>query len=264
VSASLARRATWPAPWWGALMCALLALLAPLAPLALLGRPARAQTAPASPAVAQATAGGPGSELRVYLMTIGPGSAVWQRFGHNAIWIQDTRTGTEVAYNWGMFDFGQPNFLGRFLSGETRYWMEGFDARQLAEHYARNENRSVWRQELALTPDQRLALLEFITWNAREENKYYRYDYYLDNCSTRVRDALDRVLGGAVRRATGGVLTGTSFRWHTRRLTTGDAATYTGIQLALGRPADRDISEWEEGFLPVRLMEHVRPSPVGT
>ena len=210
----------------------------------------------------------PGSELTVLLMTVGAGDEVWERFGHNAIWISDRRRGLDVAYNWGMFDFNQPHFLTRFLTGDTRYWMEGFDARAMVEHYARDENRSVWVQELNLTPAQRLALLQYIEWFSREENKYYRYDYYLDNCSTRVRDALDRVLGGAIRRATASRPTGTTYRWHTRRLTEGDPAVYTGIQLALGRPADREISAWEESFLPVRLMRYVRdvrvPGPGGT
>jgi len=200
----------------------------------------------------------PGSELTVMLMTIGMGDEVWERFGHNALWISDRSRGIDVAYNWGMFDFNQPNFLGRFLTGETSYWMEGFPGDMLVDHYSRVENRSVWVQELNLMPAQKLALLQFVQWNARDENKFYRYDYYLDNCSTRVRDAIDRVLGGAIRRATASRMTGTTYRWHTRRLTEGDAAVYSGIQLALGRPADRDLSEWEESFLPVKLMQHLR------
>ena len=233
------------------------------------GRWTRAAQAPASGARSgiPVTEDEPGSELTVYLMTIGVGDAVWQRFGHNALWIRDARANTDIAYNWGMFDFDQPNFLGRFLTGETRYWMEGFDAFALAGHYSRNENRSVWAQELNLTPAQRLAVRDFVKWNEREENRYYRYDYYRDNCSTRVRDAIDRVLGGALQRQLGARATGTTYRSHTRRLTAGDAAVYTGTQLALGRPTDRPISAWEEGFLPTRLMSHVRdvrvPGPDG-
>ena len=227
------------------LLAALALLAGALAPSAALG-----QAASAAPE--------PGAELRVYLMTIGPGVAVWQRFGHNAVWIEDARTGQAVAYNWGMFDFDQPNFIGRFLTGDTRYSMEAVDARLLTAHYAQQENRSVWRQELALTPAQRAQLLRFIEWNGREENKYYRYQYYVDNCSTRARDAIDRVLGGTIRRALEPVPTATSYRWHTRRLSTGNVGLYAGIQLALGRPADGAISAWDEGFLPVRLMEHLR------
>ncbi|GLC26323.1 DUF4105 domain-containing protein [Roseisolibacter agri] len=212
-----------------------------------------------TPADVQAAAG-----MRVYLMTIGQGDVVWERFGHNALWIQDPARGTDVAYNWGMFDFAQPNFLGRFLTGDTKYWMEGFDARAMVDHYARNENRTVVAQELNLTAEQKARLRAYVEWNAREANKFYRYDYYRDNCSTRVRDAIDLAVGGALRRAIGGAPTGTSYRSHTRRLVAGSAATYTGIQLALGRPADAPIDAWEESFVPMRLMEHVRRVRVPT
>ena len=94
-------------------------------------------------------------------------------------------------------------------------------------------------------------------WNALEENKHYHYDYYLDNCSTRVRDALDRVLGGAIRSATDTVATGTTYRWHTRRLTEGELPIYTGIDLVLGEPGDREISAWAEMFLPMRLRDRI-------
>ncbi len=220
----------------------------------------------ATPARAQGVAGGPtpvpgatpGDSLTVSLMTIGAGDDVWERFGHNALVVRDGRTGSAVAYNWGMFDFNQPNFVWRFLTGDTRYWMQGFDAPALAEHYAHVENRSVYLQELALTAAQRAAVRDFVDWNSREENRYYRYDYYRDNCSTRVRDLLDRTLGGALRAALVGAPTGTTYRSHTRRLTDGDPATYTGIQLALGRPADAPLDAWEESFLPVRMMAHLR------
>ena len=69
-----------------------------------------------------------GSQLDVFLLTVGPGSEVWQRFGHNAIRIRNRATGADVAYNWGTFDFNQPNFLTRFLTGNTEYWMVGNDA----------------------------------------------------------------------------------------------------------------------------------------
>ena len=204
-----------------------------------------------------ATSAAPGSELTVSLITIGQGDAVWEKFGHNALRVRDAATGADVAYNWGMFDFDQPNFLGRFLTGETRYWMEGFDAPLMIDYYARLD-RPVYEQVLALRPEARARLRAFLEWNAREENKFYRYDYYRDNCSTRVRDAIDSAAGGALRAATASLATTTTYRSHTRRLTSGDPAVYTGIELALGHPADRALSAWEEAFLPMRLREHVR------
>ena len=126
----------------------------------------------------------PGSELQVYIMTMGQGDLVWERFGHNALGIRDASTGTDIVYNWGTFSFEQEGFLPRFLRGEMLYWMAPYDAVQTVMAYEQM-NRSVTVQELNLTPAQRLEIKRFVEWNQRDENKFYRYDYYLDNCSTR-------------------------------------------------------------------------------
>jgi hypothetical protein len=198
-----------------------------------------------------------GAELTVYLMTMGPGDYVWERFGHNAIWIQDEVRGTDIAYNYGMFSFEQDDFLLRFIRGENDYWMEGFDASAMANAYIQAD-RSVWAQELNLTPAQRADLRDFLEWNALPENRTYRYDYFYDNCSTRVRDAIDDALGGRVRALTANRGSGMTFRDHTRALTIGDPPIYVGLMLGLGPAVDREISLWEEMFLPMKLMEHAR------
>jgi hypothetical protein len=199
----------------------------------------------------------PGSELTVYLMTMGPGRQVWERFGHNAIWIHDPVQGTDQAYNYGLFDFHQQNFLLRFIRGQMWYWMQGFPARSYLRLYIR-DNRSVWLQELNLPPKSRLELQQFLQWNERPENRFYHYDYYRDNCSTRVRDALDRVLGGAIKSQTSNRATGATYRFHTQRLTANDPLIYTGLLVALGHYVDRPITQWEEMFLPVKMREHLR------
>ena len=190
-------------------------------------------------------------------MTMGPGRAVWERFGHNAIWIHDPVQGTDKAYNYGLFDLRQENFLVRFLQGRMWYWMQGFPAQSYVELY-RRANRSVWIQELEIPAGARRELQEFLEWNERPENRFYHYDYYRDNCSTRVRDALDRALQGRIRRGTSELATGRTYRFHTRRLTENDPLVYTGLLLALGQPVDRPISAWEEMFLPLSLREHLR------
>ncbi len=195
-----------------------------------------------------------GSQYTVYLVTAGQGDAIWEKFGHTAIWIHDSARGTDVAYNWGIFDFAQPGFMRRFLQGHMVYWMAPFDARGMIREYIA-ANRSLWIQRLHLSPAQRTELHDFVEWNARDENKYYRYDYYRDNCSTRVRDVFDRVLGGQVRQATDTVPTHTTYRWHTRRLLQGNPAAYAGIELGSGHPADRPISRWAEMFLPVAMHD---------
>jgi uncharacterized protein DUF4105 len=188
---------------------------------------------------------------------MGVGVRVWERFGHNAILVEDRERGTRIAYNYGLFDFHQENFILRFVQGRMWYWMQGLDADAMLHAYIR-ENRSVWIQELDLPPAQRAELRDFLVWNERPENRYYQYDYYRDNCSTRVRDALDRVLGGRLRALTDTVATGTTYRSHTLRLTAADLPLYTALDIALGEPVDREITAWEEMFLPLSVREWVR------
>ncbi len=202
-----------------------------------------------------------GTNLVIQLATFGPGNAVFERFGHNALIVRDTATGESYAYNWGMFDFNQPNFVGRFLSGETRYWLAAFDADALLNAY-REENRSIRVQRLALSPVQRGALYEYVQWNSQGENAFYRYDYYRDNCSTRVRDVLDFVLNGQLSTIMAVQGTGRSWRGETKRLLADHLSAYAGIQIALGRNADRTLTFWEEAFLPEHLAEAVRRSVI--
>jgi hypothetical protein len=196
-------------------------------------------------------------ELTVYLMTMGPGKQVWERFGHNAIWIHDPARGTDQAYNYGLFDFRQHNFLLRFIQGRMWYWMQGFPAQSYVESY-RRANRSVWVQELEIPMEKRRELQAFLEWNEQPEHRFYHYDYYRDNCSTRVRDALDRALGGRLRQRTEKVNTGRTYRFHTLRLTANDPLVFTGLLLGLGHPVDRPISAWQEMFLPLAMREWVR------
>jgi hypothetical protein len=190
-------------------------------------------------------------------MTFGPGRQVWERFGHNAIWIHDPADSTDLAYNYGLFDFHQQNFLLRFARGQMWYWMAGFPADAYVAQYER-DNRSIWVQELELPPRAKVQLREFLRWNAEPEHRYYHYDYYRDNCSTRVRDAIDRVLNGAIRRQTDTVPAGTTYRFHTQRLTANDPLIFTALLAALGPGVDRPISAWDEMFLPLKMRSWVR------
>ena len=199
----------------------------------------------------------PADPLTVYLMTMGPGKAVWERFGHNAIWIHDRARGTDQAYNYGLFDLRQENFLVRFLQGRMWYWMQGFPSESYVQLY-RRANRSVWVQELEMSPEAKRDLQNFLEWNELPENRFYHYDYYRDNCSTRVRDALDRALGGRIKDYAGTLATGKTYRFHTQRLTANDPFVYTGLMVGLGQPVDREISAWDEMFLPLALRDHMR------
>ncbi len=231
------------------LLCALISVLPP----AVLGAQQQLPTAPTET----------GARLSVYLMTMGPGDAVWEKFGHNAIWIRDTTQGLDAAYNWGLFDFDAVDFYPRFLKGSMLYSMGGYEGRATVDAYA-SYNRSVWAQELALTPMQKQQLLDFVQWNALPENRDYHYDYFLDNCSTRVRDAIDRVLGGQLRTALDTTATGTTYRWHTRRLTQGSVPVYAAMDIVLGPRGDHPLSAWEEAFVPMSLRDHVGALTIAT
>lgn len=219
--------------------------------------------APAPPAAAE----GESSEITATVVTFGPGEQVWERFGHNALWIHDGSRGTDIAWNWGLFDFAQPDFLQRFLSGDTKYWMAGEDAYRMIAAY-HEMGRTITLQRLALTQQQAAALRDFVQWNSLDQNKYYRYDYFRDNCSTRLRDAIDRVLGGALQRATDTVTTALTYRGESVRLTDGLLPVQLGIDVALGRPADRPLTEWQSFFIPMRMRDALRsvtvPSADGT
>lgn len=210
--------------------------------------------APAAPADAQ---GEPGASIMVSVITFGPGDLVFERFGHNALRVRDDATGKDLAYNWGMFSFDEPNFLGRFLSGDTRYWVEAFPTAWLVDMY-RRQDRTIHEQVLTLTPAQRLELARFVEESAREENRYYRYDYFLDNCSTRLRDAIDHALGGSLARRFEPMTTPWTFRSESVRLMTADGLAQAGMDVALGPRADEPISAWEAMFVPMRLRDYLR------
>ncbi len=198
-----------------------------------------------------------GSQITVSLVTFGSGEKSWQRFGHNALWVRDPVREIDTLYNYGKFSFEEENFILRFIQGHMRYWVEPQDPALTFQFYT-FVNRSIYVQELALTPHQRVALRDFLEWNIKPENAFYDYDYYTDNCSTRLRDAIDRVVSGEIKRQTHTTPTHATFRFHTQRLTAEPPWLYTALLLALGNPVDRPITVWEDMFIPLTLREHIR------
>jgi len=208
-----------------------------------------------------AAAGKPNGAAEVWLVTYGPGEIYWQRFGHNAIWIRDARRGLDHTFNFGFFDFAQENFLLRFLRGRMLYFSA---ARPATEEFAEyiDDNRSIHVQRLALSDAQTERLTTYLLSEIRPENRDYRYDYYLNNCSTRVRDALDQALGGQLADRSAEQPAAQSWRDHTRRLTAADFWLYLGLEIVLGAAVDKPISRWDEMFIPGRLAEFVATAEV--
>ena len=259
LAVSLAAAATWLVPLAAAHPAAprLTAAAHPAAPVS--AKAAHQEPAPEDQGLPEPA---PGSELRVSLITVGAGPVVYEMFGHNAIRIQDPARGLDVSYNWGMFDFNQEGFFWRFLLGDWQYWMAGLSSEGMIAHYVASD-RGVVEQALDLTPAQRLQLLDIVELNRRPENAYYRYQYFLDNCSTRARDALDTVLGGSLR-ARFANLPGETFRFHTRRLTEGNPLIYVSLDFFMSGRGDRPITAWDEMFIPMMMRDFLRDTDLVT
>lgn len=213
----------------------------------------------------------PGDELTVSLLTLSPGQHPFARFGHIEIWIHNASAPAEDAllrdpvYNFGNFRFDDPALIPKFLLGRFVYWL-GKESLAQRLQYARRLGRSLDAQELSLTGAQKRALLDALEENLREENRYYKYDYYRDNCATRVRDAIDSVLQGKLRAASQGPAAMT-WRAHTLRLTAEDPLLSLALTAVLAGFTDRPISQWEEMFLAPYIQWGVRrvqiPGPNG-
>src|SRR5688500_17374815 len=132
---------------------------------------------------------------RVSVLTMGPGEHPFTRFGHNAILLEWEGQGgqRDAVYNYGTFQFDGLKGVQDFMAGRFRYWVSRSTLERTMRAYAADQ-RSLVAQELALTTDERARLAAALEQNARPEHRYYDYDYYADNCSTRVRNVLDHVL----------------------------------------------------------------------
>lgn len=189
-------------------------------------------------------------------MTYGTAERVEEQFGHNAIWIRDRARGIDLVYNFGFFDFDKPGFYREYLFGEMVYFALARSPEEELAYY-RWRDRSVRAQLLDLQPGQIRRLTDWLEARVQPETRDFRYDYYFNNCSNRVRDALDFALDGALQRYAESRPAGSDFRTHTRRLIQDDPLLYLGIQAGLGRMADRPRTLWEEMFLPAVVAETI-------
>lgn len=195
--------------------------------------------------------------FEIGLVTIGPGPIYWQRFGHNAILVKDAKHDRATLYSYGFFDFEQKDFFWRFLKGQMRYEMDGLPADLDLRRYVK-EGRSIRLQMLEFNAEQAAETARFLEWNRDPKHREYDYDYFLSNCSTKVRDLLDRVLGGALKRELVGRSNGMSYRMHTLRSLFDNVPMWAALHIGLGERADPALSMWDEAFLPDRLSVSLR------
>lgn len=193
------------------------------------------------------------NQATVSILTCNPGQEVYSMYGHTAIRVKDPAERLDVVFNYGLFSFETPHFLYRFAKGQTDYLMGEQRFSSFLPEYE-EERRSVYEQVLNLTAEGKNNLFKALLENARPENREYRYNYFMDNCATRVRDMIEQNAGGKV------VFPHThpkdsyrdlikkfhhSFRW-----------IDFGIDLVISKPADAIVPTYGQMFLPEYLFNH--------
>jgi len=197
----------------------------------------------------------------VSLITCGPGNDLYATFGHSAIHVSDAQSGTDKVYNYGTFDFNTPNFYVKFARGKLNYYLHVSNFKRFAATYVR-EGRWVYRQELNLNNEQKNYLFKLLEENARPENRAYKYDFFYDNCSTRIRDILEEALDNNLKYPEIKTETDTTFRQLIDKNLETHPWSDLGIDLALGAPCDKVASWSEKMFLPNYLMKHIGQSSI--
>ena len=240
--------------WWSPVLVAI--AMAPAAARA--GEPG--ETAPPAPtpsAGAEARPAGPPPVVELY--TMGQGGLIFEKFGHAALCVtRSSGRRRSVCYNYGTTNFEAlvPLFWG-FVRGRSEFWVSTSSRGHMLRDY-RDADRTLYRQPLPLQPDQARELDRLLRENAREENRYYQYHHYYDNCSTRVRDLIDRVTGGALSARPGPAREHPTYRELSRTGYAGDTWLLLLSDLMLGRAADAPPqTDYEAMFLPDQLRAGV-------
>ena len=195
--------------------------------------------------------------IRVSMLTCGPGLDLYSGFGHSGIRVIDSTKRTDEVYNYGTFDFNDPNFYSKFTRGKLLYYLNVESFRQFIYTY-QIEKRSVYEQVLNLTPSEENEILNRLNINALEENKYYKYDFLYDNCATRQLEIFKTAFSKsfAVGKA---IEPGTqTFRDFTNHYLRNNHWTRVGINLLLSTPVDKKMSNEQAMFLPDYLMKGFR------
>ncbi len=190
---------------------------------------------------------------QVRLLTVMPRSnEVYTIFGHTAIRVFDPSRKIDVVFNYGLFDFNAPNFIYRYVKGETDYSIGEANYRMFVFNYS-SENATVIEQVLDIPVPEKEKLIEALQVNMQPGNREYRYNHFLDNCATRPRDLIEQFCGGRL------VYTESDRPVTFRRLVHECTDPYPwltfGIDLIIGNGADSVICKRNELFLPVELKE---------
>lgn len=183
------------------------------------------------------------------VLTCSRGNEIYSTFGHSAIRYQDNAQGIDWVYNYGLFDFHDPNFIPKFCMGKLDYMVGKESMNDFMAQYV-YQQREVKEQMLNLTSAQRDSLLQFLEWNIRDENKYYRYDFLFNNCATKIIEVLEKNCKGLEMKFYEEE-DKKSFRQHIHANARNSVPWIDwGMDVALGLPVDRKASAREYCFLP--------------
>ena len=194
-------------------------------------------------------------EIRISLLTCAPGSEIYALFGHTAIRYENPALGQDWVFNYGMFSFDTPNFVMRFVKGETDYQLGVVPFQRFQLEYAMRGS-SVYQQTLNLTAEEKATLVRLLEENYLPSNRVYRYNYFYDNCTTRARDKIEQSIQGKVVYPENPE--DVSFRSIIHEFTAGSKWSEFGIDLCLGAESDKPIGERKQMFAPFYMLEAAR------
>lgn len=199
-------------------------------------------------ASAQSMSLSPGAEIS--LITCGPGpEEVYSAFGHSAIRVFDPVNNIDFAYNYGVFDFSQPNFYLNYTRGLLLFKLGVYRYADFVNSYV-YYNRWVSEKVLDLSASQKQDIYNYLEWNALPENETYRYDYFYNNCANKVRDVFANVLKDSIRFDGSYITTDYTVRQLTDLYLKDQPWGDLGIDICLGLPIDKKASAYEHMYLP--------------
>lgn len=186
----------------------------------------------------------------VSIITCGPTpDELYAAFGHSAIRVYDPVNQIDLAYNYGVFDFDQPHFYLNFARGYLYYKLGVYFYPHFRDYYI-GHNRFVHEQILNLSAEQKQKVFDYLEWNAKPENQTYRYDYFYNNCATKIRDVLAETLGSELKFDGSFIKTDYTIRDLTDLYLGPQPWGDLGIDICLGLPMDKKASPYEYMFLP--------------
>jgi hypothetical protein len=192
---------------------------------------------------------------RISLLTCAPGEELYSTFGHTALRVQNKATGDDIVYNYGTFEFG-PDFYTKFITGKLLYFLSVENFNEFIYTY-QVESRSIQEQELQLSCAEKEKLLAALQTNAQERNRYYKYDFLIDNCTTRAKDIVAANAASPVTYKNILPAKAPSFRdlIHSYLDAGGQDWSKLGIDILLGAKLDRKATNQEAMFLPDYLLK---------